>query len=140
MKYWDPRFTRSVKTLSTSLQINSCDVHRYAPLLAWWVTPHGNHCCCDNHIVHSASRNQSIKIYSTDSDELVNSIRYHDGFMGQRIGPTRCLAFHPHKVIISASEFTIYKIIVERFFSFQAWLAAGGSDGLIAVYSLEKKR
>ena len=52
----------------------------------------------DHHLVHSASRNQSIKIYSTDSDELVNSIRYHDGFMGQKIGPTRCLAFHPYKV------------------------------------------
>ena len=55
----------------------------------------------DYHVVYSASRNQSIKIYSTDSDELVNSIRYHDGFMGQKIGPTRCLAFHPYKVINS---------------------------------------
>ncbi|XP_065898474.1 regulatory-associated protein of mTOR-like [Dysidea avara] len=100
IKYWDPRFTQSVKTLSTTLQINSCDVHQYAPLLA------------------CASRNHSIKIYSTDSDDLINSIRYHDGFMGQKIGPTRCLAFHPYK----------------------AWLAAGGSDGLIAVYSLDKKR
>ena len=59
---------------------------------------HGNHCQVTLYLVHSASRNQSIKIYSTDSDELVNSIRYHDGFMGQKIGPTRCLAFHPYKV------------------------------------------
>lgn len=56
---------------------------------------------------HSASRNQSIKIYSTDSDELVNTIRYHDGFMGQKIGPTRCLAFHPYKVKIPISIINI---------------------------------
>ena len=29
---------------------------------------------------------------------MLSSIRYHDGFMGQRIGPTKCLAFHPYKV------------------------------------------
>lgn len=35
VKYWDPRFTKAVKTLSTSLQINACDIHNYVPLLAW---------------------------------------------------------------------------------------------------------
>jgi len=60
---------------------------------------------CHHNLVHSASRNHSIKIYSTDSDDLINSIRYHDGFMGQKIGPTRCLAFHPYKVIYIGDTF-----------------------------------
>lgn len=107
IKYWDPRFTQSVRTLPTSLQINACDIHNYAPLLAWWVAIAMATIVGLPVLVHSASRNQSIKIYSTDSDELVNSIRYHDGFMGQKIGPTRCLAFHPYKVKI-IQTYTIY--------------------------------
>ena len=46
----------------------------------------------------SASPQQAIRIYNIDTEEMLNNIRYHDGFMGQRIGPTRCLAFHPYKV------------------------------------------
>ena len=30
--------------------------------------------------------------------EMINSIKYHDGFMGQKIGPTKSLMFHPYKV------------------------------------------
>ena len=46
----------------------------------------------------SASPQNAIRIYNLDSEEMLNHIRYHDGFMGQRIGPTKCLAFHPYKV------------------------------------------
>lgn len=49
----------------------------------------------------SASPQNAIRIYNLDSEEMLNHIRYHDGFMGQRIGPTKCLAFHPYKVITS---------------------------------------
>ena len=46
----------------------------------------------------SASPQHAIRIYNLDTEEMLNNIRYHDGFMGQRIGPTKCLAFHPFKV------------------------------------------
>jgi regulator-associated protein of mTOR len=32
----------------------------------------------------------------------VNLIRYHDGFLGQRIGPISALQFHPYKVLLGA--------------------------------------
>ena len=38
-----------------------------------------------------------IKVYNLDGGNL-STIRYHDGFMGQRIGPISCLEFHPHRV------------------------------------------
>lgn len=43
--------------------------------------------------------NQFTAIYS-GSGELVNSIKYYDGFMGQRVGAISCLAFHPHWVCL----------------------------------------
>ena len=45
----------------------------------------------------SGSASQIIKVYSLNGENL-STIRYHDGFMGQRIGPISCLAFHPHRV------------------------------------------
>jgi len=45
----------------------------------------------------SGSANQSIKVLNMDG-EVLSNIRYHDGFIGQRIGPLSCLAFHPYWV------------------------------------------
>ena len=44
---------------------------------------------------------------------VLNWIRYHDGFLGQRIGPVSCLAFHPNKPL----------------------LAAGATDSIISIYT-----
>lgn len=41
--------------------------------------------------------NQFTAVYS-GTGELINSIKYYDGFMGQRVGAISCLAFHPHWV------------------------------------------
>lgn len=41
--------------------------------------------------------NQFTAVYS-GSGELINSIKYYDGFMGQRVGAISCLAFHPYWV------------------------------------------
>jgi len=101
VRIWDPRFTKSVRSFSVvPSSLNVCEIHPRAPLLG------------------CASPQQAIRIYNIDTEEMLNNIRYHDGFMGQRIGPTRCLAFHPYKV----------------------WLAAGGTDGLIAIYSTERRK
>ena len=48
-------------------------------------------------ISSSGSASQMIKVYNLDGGNL-STIRYHDGFMGQRIGPISCLEFHPHRV------------------------------------------
>lgn len=81
MKVWDPRFKQSIKSIAgLPSSVNVCEVHPQAPLLA------------------CASAQQAIRVYNLNTEEMLNNIRYHDGFMGQKIGPTKCLAFHPHKV------------------------------------------
>lgn len=47
----------------------------------------------------SGSMNQFTAIYNGNG-ELINNIKYYDGFMGQRVGAISCLAFHPHWVCI----------------------------------------
>ncbi|KAG8222534.1 hypothetical protein J437_LFUL004570 [Ladona fulva] len=63
------------------------------------------------------SVNQFISIYNTNG-VLQNVIKYHEGFMSQRIKPVSCLAFHAHRVC----------------------LAAGSMDSSIGVYSLDLRR
>ena len=69
-------------------------VHDHAPVLA------------------SGSHNQFIKVFGMDGNTL-STIRYHDGFLGQRIGPVSCLTFHPYRM----------------------FLAAGATDSIVAVYT-----
>mmetsp|Transcript_24423 Transcript_24423/g.33532 ORF Transcript_24423/g.33532 Transcript_24423/m.33532 type:complete len:1323 (+) Transcript_24423:115-4083(+) len=57
------------------------------------------------------SQSQKIKVYNFEGDEL-SMIRYHDGFLGQRIGPISCLAFHPYK----------------------PYLGAGARDSIVSIY------
>jgi regulator-associated protein of mTOR len=40
-------------------------------------------------------------------------IRYHDGFLGQRIGPVTCLAYHPYLLL----------------------MASGASDCIVSLYT-----
>jgi WD40 repeat protein len=67
-------------------------------------------------VVASGSHNQFIKVMDTGGN-LISMIRYHDGFLGQRIGPVSCLAFHPHRPV----------------------LAAGATDSIVAIYSSRGK-
>eukprot|EP01135_Chromosphaera_perkinsii_P005237 Nk52_evm6s327 gene=Nk52_evmTU6s327 len=98
IKFWDPRFTSSVKTIQSNTDnLTALAVHDYAPAIA-----------CGSH-------NQYISNYNLDGD-LLGTIRYHDGFLGQRIGPISCLAFHPYKVL----------------------LAAGSTDSIVSIYSISK--
>lgn len=50
--------------------------------------------------------NQFTAIYNGNG-ELINNIKYYDGFMGQRVGAISCLAFHPHWVCILLWDFGI---------------------------------
>ncbi|KAL1512534.1 hypothetical protein ABEB36_002115 [Hypothenemus hampei] len=46
------------------------------------------------------SFNQFINIFSLNGNSL-NTIRFYEGFIGQKIGPVSCLNFHPHKVALA---------------------------------------
>lgn len=58
-------------------------LHNHAPMLA------------------SGTHNQYIKIFDLKG-EPKGMIRYHEGFIGQRIGPVSCLTFHPNRLALAA--------------------------------------
>ncbi|XP_043200840.1 regulatory-associated protein of mTOR-like isoform X2 [Amphibalanus amphitrite] len=98
VRLWDARRPTSVRSFATlSDDVMTMAVHPTADLLA------------------CGSAHQHISLF-TLTGEALNSIRYHDGFMGHRIGPVSYLAFHPVRVA----------------------LAAGSSDSLVSVYGLSR--
>ncbi|DBA03474.1 TPA: hypothetical protein N0F65_002882 [Lagenidium giganteum] len=99
LKFWDLRYPKtSIKSLEAHRSpMTALAVHDYAPIFA------------------SGSHNQFIKVFRSDGEQLA-LIRYHEGFLGERIGPVSCLAFHPHRL----------------------FLAAGATDSVIAIYSSDK--
>eukprot|EP00005_Dracoamoeba_jomungandri_P001709 CAMPEP_0174254418 /NCGR_PEP_ID=MMETSP0439-20130205/3738_1 /TAXON_ID=0 /ORGANISM="Stereomyxa ramosa, Strain Chinc5" /LENGTH=1175 /DNA_ID=CAMNT_0015335983 /DNA_START=131 /DNA_END=3658 /DNA_ORIENTATION=- len=98
VKFWDKRKSGSLKTISImSSGMTAFAVHPYTPIFA------------------SGSQNQKIKVMDFEGNQL-NLIRYHEGFLGQRIGPVSCMAFHPCIPV----------------------LAAGGTDSIVSVYTDQK--
>lgn len=63
--------------------------------------------------IYSGSKGQHIKLWSTTSGEPMGTLRYHQGFLGQRIGPVSCLCFHRHKM----------------------FLAIGATDSIVSIYT-----
>ncbi|NXK96794.1 RPTOR protein, partial [Formicarius rufipectus] len=98
VRFFDPRMAESMKVLQIVKGLTALDIHPQANLFA------------------CGSMNQFTAIYNGNG-ELINNIKYYDGFMGQRVGAISCLAFHPH------------------------WphLAVGSNDYYISVYSVEKR-
>lgn len=96
VKFWDLRSMRTFKTF---------EVHK-SPLTALAV-----HSCAP--IIATGSHAQFIKILTLGGDQLGSIIKYHDGFLGQRIGPVSCLAFHPTRMR----------------------LAAGATDSIVSIYT-----
>lgn len=86
VKFWDIRTWRTYKTLEVQKSpLTSMSVHNCAPLIA------------------TGSHAQFIKILTFGGEQLGNIIKYHDGFMGQRMGPITSLTFHPHRMMLAAS-------------------------------------
>jgi len=54
-------------------------------------------------VIAAGSRNNFIKVLGLDG-EVTNLIRYHDGFLGSRIGPVSCVAFHPRRLLMAAGS------------------------------------
>eukprot|EP00850_Spirogloea_muscicola_P012963 SM000086S23015 [mRNA] locus=s86:21057:31095:- [translate_table: standard] len=65
-------------------------------------------------VIASGSAKQYIKVFSTGGEQL-SMVRYHNSFLGQRIGPVSSLHFHPYSVL----------------------LAAGASDSIVSIYAGE---
>ena len=74
--------------------LTSLTAHRHAPVIA------------------TGSGKQLIKNFSTNGEQL-SMVRYHNSFLGQRIGPVNSLCFHPYKVL----------------------LAAGADDSIVSIYA-----
>ncbi|XP_052611667.1 regulatory-associated protein of mTOR isoform X2 [Peromyscus californicus insignis] len=98
VRFFDPRMPESVNVMQIVKGLTALDIHPQANLIA------------------CGSMNQFTAVYNGNG-ELINNIKYYDGFMGQRVGAISCLAFHPH------------------------WphLAVGSNDYYISVYSVEKR-
>ncbi|XP_053607559.1 regulatory-associated protein of mTOR isoform X2 [Plodia interpunctella] len=68
-------------------------------------------------LVACGSVNQCISIYDLSGSQL-HSIKFHEGFMGARIGPVSCLTFHPLRCA----------------------LGVGSKDSTVSVYVSEPRR
>lgn len=95
VRYWDVRTLKSYKTIEVQKSaMTAMAVHNFAPIM-----------CC-------GSQKQFVKVLTLDG-ELIETIRYFDGFIPQPIGVVTSIVFHP---------------LLERF-------AVGNAEGLISVYS-----
>lgn len=83
-----------VQSFDRKEKISSLVAHQYAPVIA------------------TGSVSQRITFFNFKGEEL-SQVKYHEGFLGQRIGPISCLAFHPYLL----------------------FLAAGATDHIISVYT-----
>jgi regulatory associated protein of mTOR len=61
---------------------------------------------------HRGTSLQQVKVFTNEGLPL-STIKYHDGFLGQRIGPISSLAFHPHQML----------------------MAVGSTDALVSVFT-----
>ncbi|XP_069979013.1 regulatory-associated protein of mTOR isoform X2 [Penaeus vannamei] len=98
VRLWDMRQSNSVQVCAPNQEMTAMATHANAHLFA------------------TGSVNQVIGVHHA-SGSSVNVIKYHEGFMGQRIAPVSCLAFHPRRVL----------------------LAAGTTDSYITVYGLSRR-
>ncbi|XP_035826281.1 regulatory-associated protein of mTOR [Aplysia californica] len=94
IRFWDPRFTDSVRVYSTRTALSSVDIHPRADIIA------------------CGSTNQCMTAYSPNGSVL-STVKYHEGFLGQRIGNASSMAFHPYLIK----------------------LATGSADCFVSIYS-----
>ena len=93
IKMFDRRNTKPCLDLEFDSGLSCLSVSKWAPLMV----------CGWN--------DQGIKLIDFDGNVL-STLRYHDGFLGQRLGPTSTVNMHPYKMMF----------------------LAGSSDSLISVY------
>jgi hypothetical protein len=83
VRFWDLRRSTSVHNIQAHRgPMTALCVHDYAPLIA------------------TGSRRQQVRIFTNTGDPITD-MRYHDGFLGQRIGPVTTIAFHPNRLLMA---------------------------------------
>ncbi|KAJ3050506.1 hypothetical protein HK097_008544 [Rhizophlyctis rosea] len=89
VRFWDLRQKGAVRRIDAGFngEMTSLSIHDMAPLFA------------------CGSTTQNIRVFNTDGNVL-STIRYHEGFLGQRGGAVSCLAFHPQRLIMAAATST----------------------------------
>lgn len=68
---------------ATGQSLEALAAHPFAPLLA------------------AGSSKQVIKVFDSNTGNVIHATKYHKGFMGHRISVS-CLAFHPNQVLLAA--------------------------------------
>lgn len=99
IRFFDLRRNSSINTIQTDQGMTTMTVHNIADIFA------------------CGSMNQCISVYNMSGQNL-NVIKFHEGFMGPRIGSVSCLSFHPYRVV----------------------LAAGCMDSYVSIYASEPRR
>lgn len=99
VRIFDIRQNSSISTCQVSNEMTALTVHRNANMYA------------------CGSVNSTINVHHLNG-QTVNTIRFYEGFMGHRIGPVSCLAYHPHRIA----------------------LAAGTVDCSVSVYCIDQRR
>ncbi|XP_059163901.1 regulatory-associated protein of mTOR-like isoform X2 [Physella acuta] len=85
IRFWDPRFTDSVRVYNTPTSLSSVDIHPRADIIA------------------CGSTNQCMTAYSPNGTVL-STVKYHEGFLGQRIGNASCMSFHPYQIKLATGS------------------------------------
>ncbi|XP_077490402.1 regulatory associated protein of MTOR complex 1 isoform X1 [Amblyomma americanum] len=98
VRFWELGQSCSTHALSTHVDMTAMAVHPTFDAFA------------------CGSASQQISVFNKEGDNM-GSIRHHDWFINQRVGPVCCLAFHPYKMC----------------------LASGSSDSIIGVYTTDRK-
>ncbi|KAL1423394.1 hypothetical protein MTO96_021151 [Rhipicephalus appendiculatus] len=79
VRFWELGQSCSTHTVSTHVDMTAMAVHPVFDVFA------------------CGSASQQISVFNKEGDNM-GSIRHHDWFINQRVGPVSCLAFHPYKV------------------------------------------
>ncbi|KAL3211196.1 hypothetical protein MRX96_000875 [Rhipicephalus microplus] len=98
VRFWELGQSCSTHTVSTHVDMTAMAVHPVFDVFA------------------CGSASQQISVFNKEGDNI-GSIRHHDWFINQRVGPVSCLAFHPYKMC----------------------LASGSTDSIIGVYTTDRK-
>ena len=120
-----PSAAACIKTIQTSsTDMSALAVHGCVRLYAsnqthgWCISP-CLFCCCfcmtswrcvrlcrlrcrRGGLFGAGSCQQQLQVYQWSEERELATIRYHGGFLRQRIGPVTCLAFHPTELLLAA--------------------------------------
>jgi regulatory associated protein of mTOR len=114
IKLFDLRRHSAIASVHTTHGMTSMAVHQNAEIFCWYVI--NALIVIITYYLHfvqlcfSGSVNQFIGVYPLPGSPAlgnvseIGSIRYQEGFRGQRLGPASCLTFHPLRIMLAAGS------------------------------------